>query len=293
MVTGAVDTIELKLVVDKAEMEQQLGQALTATGPPSGGGIGTSKSGIPVEPGVRMSKSLGMLAKLGGIALGITALVKGSKVMSTTMGAFSTVMGAMVDVFLAPLMVQLLPVLEKLAQWIPTVQSAGEIFADLVGGISKGVTEAVTDALHALGLGTPRPRAPDPRFPDAQIPPRTRLESARNVGEAAGIALRMFTDPAFAAAKVYQYITRPRGEFGGQFEPKVKSLGEGQFMPEFLEKLLTWNDDQLTRFLELRADRPNVNINVNADNIEDIMSQVRDEVQNVMRDERSRGFQGG
>ncbi len=291
MVTGAVDTIELKLVVDKAEMEQQLGQALTATGPPSGG-AGPSKGGIPVEPGVRMSKSLGMLAKLGGIAFGITALVKGSKVMSTTMGAFSTVMGAMVDVFLAPLMVQLLPVLEKLAKWIPTAQGAGEIVADLVSGLSKSIAESVTNALHALGLGPPPPSKPDPRWPDQPVPERTRLQSAKSLGETLKEVIPMLMSPQHAVYKAYQYVTRPK-DYAGEFEPKVKSLGEGQFMPEFLEKLLTWNDAQLTRFLELRADRPNVNIEVNADNIEDIMSQVRDEVQNVMRDERSRGFQGG
>ncbi len=294
MVTGAVDTIELKLVVDKAEMEQQLGQALVASGPPSAG-AGPSKGGIPVEPGVKMGKSLAGIAKLGGIALGITALVKGSKVMTTTLGAFSTVMGAMVDVFLAPLMVQLLPVLEKLAKWIPIAQKAGESVAKVVDQVVKEVGGDISTGKFMFGGSRPS------GLPAEVTKQEVWKEAGKNLlNLLKDIAMRpsIFMDPK-TEAEIYARMgldepPRRRGGFAGEFNPQIEALGQGQFSLSMLERILEFNNEQLKAFIELRGSRPNTyDITINGDNIDDIMNQVRSQVETVIRDERSKGFAGG
>ncbi|KKN86827.1 hypothetical protein LCGC14_0263860 [marine sediment metagenome] len=290
MVTGAVDTIELKLVVDKAEMEQQLGQALVASGPPSAG-AGPSKGGIPVEPGVKMGKSLAGIAKLGGIALGITALVKGSKVMTTTLGAFSTVMGAMVDVFLAPLMVQLLPVLEKLAKWIPIAQTAGETVADIVRDAKTTFEKGPTPATKFM-LGGDQPPGET----------RERGELWKKLGKSVIQQIwevikdpSIYGDPRKEAemrARIGLAPLRGRGEYTGEVAPQIGSLGGGQIPLRSLERILEFNNEQLKTFLERRAERPNIDLTINGDNIEDIMSEVRRQIETVMRDKAIPGFAG-
>jgi len=108
--------IKLEMTLDREELEGQLGQVFRATDP-SGGGVPAGPAGgrpggplgaeeRRVERSDRREersdskKSLRYLAKLGGIALGITAMVKSSQVMTTTLGALNSVLGGMIDSFL-------------------------------------------------------------------------------------------------------------------------------------------------------------------------------------------------
>ncbi len=125
MVTGN-DTIKLELTVDRAAMEQQLGQVFDA-GPvaPSVGG-GRAGEGAKVAAGPSFGRMLAPLAALTGISLGITSLVRGSQVMSTTVGALNTTLSALVDSFLAPLAPYLVKLIDLAAKLFPAAEAAGE-----------------------------------------------------------------------------------------------------------------------------------------------------------------------
>ncbi len=296
MVQGSTDTIELQLVVDRAQLEGQLGQAFTATGPPSGKGVGAQ--GVPVSPSPSMGKMLAPLAKLTGIGLGMTALVRGSKVMSTTMGAFVTTMGAIVDSFLAPLVPLLLPVLENLQKYIPKAAAAGDAAVRII-------TSAKEELKADFGPGGMGPFMVGSQRPVGLPEDVSRGDVWKQAGQnlldmLKDIAMRpslFMTPKAEAEMRAGTGLGEPpltSGGFRGEFNPRVEALGSGQFPLQMLERILEFNDEKMKAFIELRGSRPNVyNFDITGDNIDDIMAQVRTEVATVVRDQRSRGFGGG
>ena len=147
MVSGNTDTIKLELIVDRDALQQQLSTVFgTSLGPTEGGipagvGVGSGKNKKPakVDLGQQASKQLGNLARLTGISLGITALVKSSKVAQTTLGAMQSVLGAVVDSFLAPLVPLLIPLITGTTKLVEPAMKAGERAADFLGEIKQDI----------------------------------------------------------------------------------------------------------------------------------------------------------
>lgn len=134
--------IKLEMTIDKAELERQLGT--TFQGPAAGGagaGVTARRKPSRVEPGPQMGKMLGKLAGLTGIAFTLNAILKQSKVISTTANAFNSIIGAILDSFLAPLIPLLIPVMEKLASLI---QPAGALGSDVGGTIERAKAGDIT-----------------------------------------------------------------------------------------------------------------------------------------------------
>ncbi len=96
---------------------------------------GGKKKPFFMEAGKNLLKVLGPVAALLGIGLGVAALVKISKVMSTTSNALMSVFGAIIDSFLAPIAATLLPgILRGIAKLIPIAQKWGDKIASILKG---------------------------------------------------------------------------------------------------------------------------------------------------------------
>jgi hypothetical protein len=184
VVSPASDRIALEVTVDSAQLERELGQVFTSQAPvsqlvgPRGQAMpSTLTPPQPItppgedpkdpEPKKRQTdyyksslRYLSRLTAVTGIALGITALVKSSTVMSTTVGALNSTLGAMVDSFLAPLVPLLIPAINKLASLIPVMSEAGQsaatsvenVIAAVKGETEDGVKISQAEVGKAIGL---------------------------------------------------------------------------------------------------------------------------------------------
>ncbi len=159
MVTQDDQTIKLEMVIDRAELERQLGTifqgpagkaasgaAGAGAGGGSGGGLagpggrrpGDPKQATLVRPDAGMAKQLQHLTRLAGIYFGISAMAKNSQILSTTMGALGSIMGAIMDSFLAPFMPMIAKALTKIADLIPKAAEAGEATVEVIDSLVKG-----------------------------------------------------------------------------------------------------------------------------------------------------------
>ncbi len=144
MVSGGSEEgfVELVLSVDKTDLEQQMSSIFGGVSPSGGlgGGKGSTSDavrpttgesggkGVPVNPGAGFVKHLKHLAILVGIPLSLAALIKSSKLLSSSFGALGQIIGAMIDVFLAPFMPKIAEGIAWLAEHgIPAMQRWGEL----------------------------------------------------------------------------------------------------------------------------------------------------------------------
>ncbi len=101
---------------------------------------GESGKGIAVNPGAGFVKHLKSLGALFGIAVGITALVRQSKLLGEASKAFNSIMGAMVDMFIAPFMPMIAKALMKIAGLIPVAGDAGQKVMDTIDRTKRMVS---------------------------------------------------------------------------------------------------------------------------------------------------------
>ncbi len=169
MVTSGADEIRLVLSVDRADIERQLSKGFDAAIGKGAKGSLLSQSdqsalkgfreqrrqqkevtelasfrgegdeaggkGKPtkVNPGKSFMAVLKPLAALFGISLGITGLLKSSKIMQTTANAFGQILGAMVDMLLMPFMPLIVDLLRGLLTLLPKISAwANEVLVPAV-----------------------------------------------------------------------------------------------------------------------------------------------------------------
>lgn len=292
MVTGGNDRIQLELTVDKAELEKQLGQLFqTPVGPLGPGAAGAAGGAAPgtkgrpavIEAGGKTMSFLGNLAKLSGVAIGITALVKNSQVLGTTVGALNTTLFAIVDSFLAPLVPLLIPALNKIAELIGPAQRAGQGTAETTGGVIEGAKEL-------LGAGGRQGK----ELRDAQ----------KTFGLNVAKDLLDFLTPQVFGQDLFRGPTQQRMraagiESGGELISNL-AFGIAEFManrgtaelgPAARRGLSNMSESEVRRLTSRPAVQANFNISL--DNIDDIVSEVRSELERISRDQYSRGFLGG
>ncbi len=310
MVSGNSERIQLELVIDQAELERQLGTVFQSPGGGVPGGVkpaletGSKAKPMMVDATGKMASGIGSLAKLSGIALGITALVKSSQVVGTTIGALNSVLFAMVDSFLAPLVPLLLPLLTKLTKGIAPAAQAGQNVADTVSG------------LKTLATG----KTPGGKTLSPEELSSARKEVAGNIGKdlldiitpeifgkdifrgPTQLAMkeqgRGGTQPKFGGLNPFSLALDLVDRFKFGMSKGAQGSGRQEFLgremdPQTLQKLSGFDDASLKRFLEISATRPNVNINIDAGSIEEMISKVRDELNRLTRDDYSRGYLGG
>ena len=181
MVTGNTDEIKLVLTVDKADIERQLSKGFDASvgkspAGRSGGGMSASdwaelkagrakkslardqaelsgmrpgggggKKAPKVNPGGAFFKVLGPLAALGIMAGGIMTMVKNSKVMATTMGAFKTILGAFADLFMLMFMPIITDILRWLVKMLPMIQAWTEKWGPKIVEWIRFVWKAISE----------------------------------------------------------------------------------------------------------------------------------------------------
>ena len=141
-------TIKLEMMIDKAELERQLGtvfQTPGAKGPMARDGKPMTRPGEPekpttVRPDGGMNRQLSNLTRLAGIYFGITAMAKNSQIMSTTLGALGNIMGAILDSFLAPFLPMIAKALFKIAEIIPIAAKAGEDTVAVIESVDEGIS---------------------------------------------------------------------------------------------------------------------------------------------------------
>lgn len=292
MVTGGNDRIQLELTVDKAELEKQLGQLFqTPVGPLGPGAAGAAGGAAPgtkgrpavIEAGGKTMSFLGNLAKLSGVAIGITALVKNSQVLGTTVGALNTTLFAIVDSFLAPLVPLLIPALNKIAELIGPAQRAGQVTAETTGGVIE-----VTKEL--LGAGGRQGK----ELRDAQ----------KTFGLNVAKDLLDFLTPQAFGQDLFRGPTQQRMraagiERGGDpisnlafgIAEFMANRGTAELGPAARRGLSNMSESEVRRLISRPAVQANFNISL--DNIDDIVSEVRSELERISRDQYSRGFLGG
>ncbi len=145
MVQAGTDEVELRLVVDRAEVEKILGGSFSAdakTKAPGGGGK-SPRGGTTVSPSPSFMSIFKPLAALSIIKFGINTMVKNSKVMSTTMGAFGAIMGAILDIILIAFMPIIVKILKKLVDMLPMIQEWVNKWAPIITEKLVEIWEAV------------------------------------------------------------------------------------------------------------------------------------------------------
>lgn len=280
-------TIKLELTVDKAELERQLGQVFQGPMAPEGGTGGARGRGpmkpTRVEPGQQMNKSLKNLVHLAGIYFGISAMVKNSQVMSTSLNALGSVMGAMMDSFLAPLVPKLLPVLNKIADMLPGAAKAGQTTAETIddlgefgnklkqsreenrwkwnGPLTQVATGSIMDTLRWAGKG---------------IPGVTGM-----IGEPTGISETERINKLRSQAGLGKlgWLSTILGPTGAQRKETYSALfgettPEGRMSSKTSQVVAKFDEEQMTQFLRAQ-ERPTV-VNVHGNTVDEIMGKVRD-----------------
>ncbi len=147
------EQLTLELTVDRGDLERQLGKLFPAFGGLGGGG---GAGGKDTKTQRDSKKSLSPLVKLGGIALGIAALVKVSKVSQTLFSSFRDILGAYADVFLAQFMPLIAPALQGLASAIPqfteAIRPISGAMEKLVAWLGGPFSKTIAKLLERLGL---------------------------------------------------------------------------------------------------------------------------------------------
>jgi len=153
-VTQENDVLKLELTIDRTELERQLGQAFPMMGGAAGGGAGGREGRQQQRENKR---SLSPLIKLGGIGLGITALVKSSKVAQGVLGSLQSILGGFVDVFLAQFMPLIGPALQGIAkalpQFVKSIEPLGRATERFVQFLSGPFSQAIAAILRFFGVG--------------------------------------------------------------------------------------------------------------------------------------------
>ena len=315
MVTGADSgAIRLELTIDRAELEQQMNQVFgrTAVG---GGPMGPAtrvnpREGVKVSPGAGFTQMLGKLGALTGIALGITAIVRSSKIVSTTAGALNTVLGAMIDVFLAPFA-------KDFANFVKWLAVTGIPFAKAVGAEVKS---AISTMLDALGIGNPTER--EQRKAQDTVTKKAAKVLLDPLGttfetfgmEKPGMLQRRVTSAALGSA-IGAPFGPPGAAIGGGLgfaAPPFVDLFErmssdrkveAHLLQERLESLLTPTSllfrlstrEQQVRALqaEMRFIAPQIDVNVDISSMREVIEAVGSATDAALRDALSSGPLGG
>lgn len=292
-------TIKLEMVIDRPELERQLGtifQGPAGKGVPiAGGGGGAQVGGVQVgrrpgeptkatvvKPDQSMGRQLQHLTRLAGIYFGVSAMVKNSKVLGTTMSALGSIMGAILDSFLVPFLPLIVRLLKALT---PGIQKARE-----VGG-------AVASGLEDIGLGL--------GLGDAA--PGERARARRNIGKFAmdpllGISNAIGMDrpsmierqavAGVGGAAIGGAVAGPPGAaigfLAGLWAPVVKAMIAPDLpdktmgisgTPRLLEIWSKMSDAKLQQFLELTKSRSlEFNISVQGITMDQIMDNLRREI---------------
>jgi hypothetical protein len=160
----AGNTVELKLVIDRAELERQLSTGFNAAvgrGPKQRPSLLSPeqqaqykglkeqkrmekekadyeklagiKKPMKVNPGSMFMKIFKPLAALELIKFGINTMVKNSKILATTASAFGKILGAMLDLILLPFMPFLFKIFDVLIGWLPKIAEWSQKIAESVG----------------------------------------------------------------------------------------------------------------------------------------------------------------
>lgn len=280
--------IKLEFVLDRAELESQLGQVFRATDP-SGGGMPAGPAGgrardplVSEERRVERSdrreersdskKSLRYLAMLGGIALGITAMVKSSQVLTSTLGALNSVLGGMIDSFLAPLVPLLMPAIQKLAEFIPAAAAAGAVTAEGAADIITGLRQVAgseggdvrNEVLGGIGKTLLDMLTPQMFGKDLyRSPPKRRLEEVQRIREEIGMPEVSFLERSLKYVK-----------------------------PETLRETMQGRREFYGLGTAARGEGGNT-FNILAPSIEETTREVGDRLTELQRDSLSRGYSGG
>jgi hypothetical protein len=262
MVTRNEDqTIKLEMVIDRAELERQLGTVFQTAGTGTGGGVAARGSGgaagtsaqkpMHVDAAGGMGKELKQLRNLAKMYFGISAMVKNSQVLNTTLGAIGATMGALADSFLAPLVPLLMPVLTELARFIPAMAKAGEDTAAALAAGGRAVNSIVPGG---LGAGSPAMQGVS-KYTDIMKFFPLLGGPATILGQRARGEEYDFTEAAKNAVPLFAIINSLNKRFG--------------------------SDDE-----EVRA-RSGPNITIQGNSTDEIMSQVRAELEAHRRDTSS------
>ena len=285
MARGAVEAsseqISLELTVDQQQLEQQLNEIFggTGAGRPAGGMAQVQPTsgesggkGIPVQPGAGFTRAFKPLLGLFGIGLGITALVKSSKLMAATSGMISSVLGAMMDTVLAPF----IPLISEKIAWlaengIPALQRAMETVAAFFG--LGGTAEERRELRRKFGQRVLDPVAaeaerrgePPPSFLERQMGSMKRLRGGNITSGLGGIPL---LGPLIS--QIFGLGKRPQTG-SGYFDPLE---GPGSFQPQ----------SRLRRGAGITVS-PSVSVNVEAGNMRELVDKVVAQVSGTVREQ--------
>ncbi len=299
MVTGSTESIKLELTVDKAELEKSLGgvfmggQAPAAPSTAAGAGAlgATTQKPMMVDAAGKFGTQIKHLAGIAGIAFGITALVKGSQVLSTTMGALNSTLFALVDSFLAPLVPLLTPLIYKLGEFLPKAAAAGEATAEVIGNAIDvfGDPAKRGPALRSMGKDLLDALTPEIFGKDVYRGPTQQSTSQfEQMRAASGLA------PLGRLDRMMGVLPETRREtLTGALGPRVAAMGGTRMAPELIAKLTEASNEKLATIIQKQATRTDIGITITADNIEEVVSKLRTELENLSRDTASRGPAGG